>query len=91
MKLESLTNSTAARRAVLTVLLVAVFALVSTPGWASDKPRLVLQITVDALRGDLPTRFPNMLGKGGFATLLEDGIHYTNAHYQHSDTETRFL
>jgi len=63
-------------------------ALVTSSAWAGDQPRLILQITVDALRGDLPTRFPNMLGKGGFAYLLEDGIHYTNAHYQHSDTET---
>ena len=70
------------------VLLVVVFALANSPGWASDKPRLVLQITVDALRGDLLTRFPKMLGKGGFAYLLEEGIHYTNAHYQHATTET---
>jgi len=76
------------RLIVRCVLLVAVFALASTSGRASDKPRLVLQITVDALRGDLPTRFPKMLGKGGFAYLLEDGIHYTNAHYEHATTET---
>jgi len=76
------------RLIVRCVLLVAVFALASTSGRASDKPRLVLQITVDALRGDLPTRFPKMLGEGGFAYLLEDGVHYTNAHYQHATTET---
>lgn len=76
------------RLIVRCVLLVTVFALASTSGWASDKPRLVLQITVDALRGELPTRFPKMLGKGGFAYLLEDGIHYTNAHYEHATTET---
>jgi len=70
------------------VFVIIVSALVTSSAWAGDQPRLILQITVDALRGDLPTRFPNMLGKGGFAYLLEDGIHYTNAHYQHSDTET---
>ena len=59
------------------------------PASADDKkPKLVLQITVDALRGDLPTRYRNVLGKGGFRYLLEDGIHYTNAHYQHANTET---
>ncbi len=76
------------RRLVGFVLIVIASGLATNPVWASGQPRLILQITVDALRGDLPTRFPNMLGKGGFATLLEDGIHYTNAHYQHSDTET---
>jgi predicted AlkP superfamily pyrophosphatase or phosphodiesterase len=56
--------------------------------WAKEQPKLILQITVDALRGDLPTRYSNVLGKGGFRYLLEEGIHYTNAHYQHANTET---
>ena len=56
---------------------------------ASDKkPTLVLQITVDQLRGDLPMRFKERLGKGGFRYLLEKGTHYSNAHYQHANTET---
>ena len=55
---------------------------------ASEQPKLILQITVDALRGDLPGRFDNVLGEGGFRYLMNDGIHYTNAHYQHANTET---
>ena len=55
---------------------------------ASEKPKLILQITVDALRGDLPGRFDSVLGDGGFRYLMNDGIHYTNAHYQHANTET---
>ena len=51
-------------------------------------PRLVLQITIDGLRGDLPNRFAGAFGEGGFRYLLEQGIHYTNAHYQHANTET---
>ena len=31
---------------------------------AAEKPRLVLQITVDQFRGDLPTRYFDRLGKG---------------------------
>ncbi len=76
-------------------LFQAVFAsaLALMPGlgtfaWAGEHPKLVLQITVDALRGDLPSRFSNVLGDGGFRYLMEDGIHYTNAHYQHANTET---
>ncbi len=37
------------------------------------KPKLILQITVDQLRGDLPTRYLDRLGKGGFRYLLENG------------------
>jgi hypothetical protein len=51
-------------------------------------PKLVLQITVDALRGDLPTRFAHVLGDGGFRYLMEQGIDYTNARYEHANTET---
>ena len=54
----------------------------------ASHPRLVLQITVDALRGDLPKRYAHVLGDGGFRYLMEQGIDYTNAHYQHANTET---
>ena len=56
--------------------------------WAAEQPKLILQITVDALRGDLPGRFESVLGDGGFRYLMEGGIHYTNAHYQHANNET---
>lgn len=55
---------------------------------ANDQPKLIVQITVDALRGDLPGRYKNVLGEGGFRYLMDDGIHYDNAHYEHANTET---
>ena len=55
---------------------------------ASDKPRLVIQITVDQFRGDLPTRYADRLGEGGLRYLLEEGIYYNNAHHDHANTET---
>ncbi len=67
---------------------LAVLPAAGTSAWAAEQPKLVLQITVDALRGDLPSRFKNVLGDGGLRYLMEDGIHYTNAHYQHANTET---
>ncbi|MEE9157865.1 MAG: alkaline phosphatase family protein [Gammaproteobacteria bacterium] len=51
-------------------------------------PRLILQITVDALRGDLPTRYYDRLGKDGFRYLLDNGTVYANAHHRHANTET---
>ena len=72
------------------ILIICCLALgLILPASADDKkPKLVLQITVDQLRGDLPMRFKERLGKGGFRYLLENGTHYKNAHYQHANTET---
>jgi len=55
---------------------------------AHKKPKLIVQITIDQMRGDFPMRYKDRLGKGGFRYLIEKGIHYTNAHFQHADTET---
>jgi predicted AlkP superfamily pyrophosphatase or phosphodiesterase len=55
---------------------------------AAEKPRFVLQITVDQFRGDLVTRYADRLGEGGLRYLLEEGIHYNNAHHAHANTET---
>ena len=53
-----------------------------------EAPRLVLQITVDALRGDLPGLFLHEMGDGGFRFLLAGGIHYENARFAHANTDT---
>jgi len=71
---------------MLTVLMVLFLPVNAV--WAGGQPKLVLQITVDALRGDLLNRFNKVLGEGGFRYLMEEGIYYNNAHYQHANTET---
>lgn len=72
------------------IMRAAFFAalLSSALATAADKPRLVLQITVDQLRGDLPTRYYDRLGEGGFRYLWESGVVYRNAHHSHANTET---
>ncbi|MCP4708605.1 MAG: alkaline phosphatase family protein, partial [Planctomycetes bacterium] len=40
------------------------------------------------LRGDLPARYYDRLGEGGLRYLLDKGTFYTDAHFQHSNTET---
>jgi hypothetical protein len=62
--------------------------LFTFPAHADDKPKLILQITVDQLRGDLPTRYYDRLGDGGFRYLWESGIVYRDAHHAHANTET---
>ena len=54
----------------------------------TEKPRLILQITVDQLRGDLPERYLDRMGEGGFRYLLEEGVVFANAHHAHANTET---
>lgn len=53
-----------------------------------NAPKLIVQITVDQLRGDLPMRFRDRLPAGGFRYLLEQGTHFVDAHYRHANTET---
>jgi len=53
-----------------------------------SKPKLIWQITVDQLRGDLLARYYDRLGEGGFRYLLNAGTVYSNAHHQHANTET---
>ena len=50
--------------------------------------RLIVQITVDGLRGDLLNRYETSLGQDGFRRLMEGGVWYRNAHHEHANTET---
>lgn len=54
----------------------------------APQPKLVLQITVDGLRADLLERYKHNFSNTGFRYLMEEGAYYTNAHYQHGNTET---
>ncbi len=79
------------KKAVFYILLavpVSMPYICSADGGNSAKPKLILQITVDQLRGDLPGRYKKNMGEGGFRYLMEKGIWYANAHYSHSNTET---
>jgi len=57
-------------------------------GASSAQPKLVVQITIDQLRGDMPLRFKDRFGEGGFRYLMDNGVVYSNAQYQHSTTFT---
>ena len=58
------------------------------PSSTGQPPKLVLQITVDQLRGDLPRRIRDRMGEGGFRYLMEQGTVYLDAHHRHANTET---
>jgi len=73
---------------VMIPLLVFVFSAWAVAGTVNEKPKLILQITIDQMRGDFPMRYKDRLGEDGFRYLMEKGTWYIDAHYQHANTET---
>jgi predicted AlkP superfamily pyrophosphatase or phosphodiesterase len=76
-------------------LAIAVLAcwIVSVPGAVlaeagPHRPSLVVQITIDGLPAEMVSRFEPRFGEGGFRHLLDHGVHYTAARYQHATTFT---
>lgn len=76
------------QRTLQALMITGISISALAPAIAGDKPKLILQITVDQLRGDLPTRYYDRLGKGGLRYLLDKGVVYNNAHHAHANTET---
>ncbi|OGV38741.1 MAG: alkaline phosphatase [Legionellales bacterium RIFCSPHIGHO2_12_FULL_42_9] len=59
-------------------------AMAATPTF----PKLIVQIVVDQLRGDLLSQTRHEFGTDGFNYLLDHGINYQNAHHPHALTVT---
>lgn len=68
--------------------LIAPTILISGQAMAAEKPKLVLMLTIDQLRGDQPAAYYDRFTEGGFKYLMDKGVHYTNAHFKHSTTFT---
>jgi predicted AlkP superfamily pyrophosphatase or phosphodiesterase len=77
-------------RVLFTTALVALSAgnAVFADSSSESRVTLVLQITIDGLRADLLNRYGDRFAEGGFRYLLDKGVVYANAHYQHANTET---
>jgi len=83
------------KKTSIRIILALALAGVTLPAFAQDaakveteKPKLILQITVDQLRGDLPRRYVDRMTDAGFRYLLEKGTVYLDAHHRHANTET---
>ncbi len=50
--------------------------------------RLVLMVVIDQLKADIVTRLEHRFGKGGFRYLVDNGVWYKNARYEHVTTLT---
>ncbi len=75
-------------RRIVGSLLALCLSVGAAAGQAAEKPALVVQITVDQLRGDLPLRYRERFGAGGFRRLMDKGVCYRNAHFRHAATVT---
>jgi hypothetical protein len=53
----------------------------------APKPRLVVFLVVDQLRGDLPSRYASLFS-GGLKRLMGEGLSFSNALHAHATTET---
>lgn len=71
-------------RTILTALLLIIVTSCSQ----KPKVKLVLQITVDQLRGDVIDRYKKNFTDGGFNYLLNNGKVFTDAHFIHAITKT---
>ncbi|MCW8397835.1 alkaline phosphatase family protein [Legionella sp. PATHC038] len=53
-----------------------------------SQPKLVVQLVIDQLRGDLIYQHQQQFGNGGFSYLLSHAIDYHNTHHPHANTTT---
>jgi len=68
--------------------LVASLIFFSAATSFADKPKLVLFLSIDQLRGDYLPEMEDRLGDGGFRYLFDNGTWYTEAQYAHASTYT---
>lgn len=54
----------------------------------TNQPKLVVQIVIDQLRGDLIFKHQHQFGDSGFNYLLAHAINYSNTHHPHANTTT---
>lgn len=69
-------------------LFISLFVVMAFSYAEHAQPKLVLQLVVDQLRGDLIHQHQSQFGSGGFNYLLSHGIDYHNAHHPHANTTT---
>lgn len=75
-------------RPIIKLLTISLLAFICANPLSASQPDLVLLVTIDQLRGDMPWRMQDRLGPAGFRYLVDQGTAYTNAHFEHVVTTT---
>lgn len=70
--------------------LALIVALVAAPLIAAEpeKPKLVVLVVFDQLRGDYLQKWQPLFGKDGFVRMQTEGAWYVNCHYPYANTAT---
>ncbi len=70
---------------------LALLLVLAATGFSSAydaRPRLIVMIVVDQLRGDLLERFHDQFGPAGFRLLTDRGAYFPSCYYDYADTRT---
>ncbi len=70
------------------IICLALFFFTSLLYAKATQPKLIVQIVVDQLRGDLINLYQKKFGADGFNYLLAHGLDYQNAHQPQANTVT---
>ncbi|MCE9532138.1 MAG: alkaline phosphatase family protein, partial [Planctomycetes bacterium] len=69
-------------------ILVVFSAISNVSGTEPEKPKLLVLVVFDQLRGDYPHRWGSLFVDGGFKRLQSDGAWFRNCHYPYATTQT---
>ncbi len=75
-------------RSSFALIALALCAVASFASAYDAKPKLVVIVVVDQLRGDLLERYHDDFGKGGFRLLMDHGAWFTSCYYNYAATKT---
>jgi len=78
----------AAARAVGSLIVLNLWVLAGCSQVETEPPSLVLLIVVDQLRGDVFDQYGERLDGDGLRLLVDNGVHYREAHFRHGITNT---
>jgi len=70
------------------MLLIPLEASESPPAQDAARPKLVVMVVFDQMRGDYLKKWQPLFGEGGFKRLQDDGAWFTNCHYPYAYTLT---
>lgn len=80
--------ATRPHRALLLLFAALLFAPFSLASAYDARPRLIVIVIVDQLRGDFLERSRSRFGAGGFNLFLEHGAVFTDCRYDYANTHT---
>ena len=75
-------------RALLLVLLAVLLPISALASAYNQKPKVVVIIIVDQLRGDLVERYHDEFVPGGFRRFMDQGAWFSTCYYQYANTRT---